>query len=67
MTDKEKLEKVLEFVTRAHESACNLLEEADEMENKEDFGGFEEDQIIDIEKCDAVTNITSQLLDILRD
>lgn len=65
MTPTEKLAKIKEFVNDTHEKVSELLEEA---EVKESNGYcFEEHEMIDIEKQEAVQSITSQLLDILKD
>jgi len=63
VTDTEKLAAIDKFVESTHTQVCNLLEEAEERERE--GACLDEDEMIDVEKWDAVLNITSQLLNIL--
>lgn len=61
----EKLAAIKEFVEKTHTQAQDLLKEAAKRENEENFEGFDYDEMADIEQWAAISNITSQLLDIL--
>ena len=64
MTAEDKLKEVEDFVNKVHKKVSDLLEEADEME--ENGHDFEEHERSDIHGWDAISCITSQLLDILK-
>ena len=64
MTAEDKLKEVKDFVNKVHKDVSDLLEEADKMELNDYH--FDEDERLDIKGWDAVSCITSQLLDILK-
>ena len=58
MTPQEKLQEIREFIVRMHDEAMNVLEDAEEKEEDSETSD-------DVIQCEAVVNITSQLLEIL--